>query len=129
MANLIAAAAPPTARSAQRLKATDAIKHAIMTAAKLSCNTATDTGEYRHWIRGKFRRKIVDLASAITEATEQLAEVGLLKEDKDTKKKSEFYTKVSRRRVQFYKKVSWEELNEDAKSEAARLQIPRSTFE
>ena len=54
-------------------------------------------------------------------AAEQLAEVGLLKEDKSSKKKGRF--------VQFYKKVGWDHLTDDAKSEAERLQIPRSSFE
>ena len=62
-----------------------------------------------------------ELLGAIKEATEQLAEVGLLKEDKDSKKRGCF--------VQFYKKVSWDHLTDDAKSEAERLQIPRSSFE
>jgi predicted transcriptional regulator len=54
-------------------------------------------------------------------AADELAEVGLLKEDKDSKKKG--------RRVQFYQKVTWDELTDDAKNEADRLQIPRSVFE
>ena len=61
------------------------------------------------------------MAGAVRQAADELAEVGLLKEDKDSKKKG--------RRVQFYRKVSWDELTDAAKSEAERLQIPRSVFE
>ena len=120
MANLLAAAAAPAARTA-RLEGTDAIKNAIMMDARVSCDKATDTGEYRNWILGRFRKKVANLAGDIKEATEQLAEVGLLKEDKDSKKKG--------RRVHYYKKVSWDVLTEEAKSEADRLQIPRTVFE
>ena len=121
MASLLAAAAPPAARNAQRLEGADAIKNAIMTNARMSCTKTTDTGEYRNWILGKFRRRGLNLPTAIKEATEQLAEVGLLKEDKDSKKRGRF--------VQFYKKVGWDHLSDDAKREAERLQIPRSSFE
>ena len=69
---------------------------------------------------GRFRPKVADMAKAIKQVTDDLAEVGLLKEDKERKKKS--------RRVQFYQKPTWDELTDDAKSEAERLQIPRSVF-
>ena len=121
MTHLIAAAAPPSCRNAQELEGRDAIKRAIMTDAKLSCAAATDTGAYRGWLLGRFRHKVSDLTGAIRQAADELAEVGLLKEDKDSKKKG--------RRVQFYRKVSWDELTDDAKNEADRLQIPRSVFE
>ena len=121
MANLLAAAEPPSCRIAQKLEGQDAVKHAIMMDARLSCTTSTDTGEYRGWLLGRFRKKVSDMASAIREAIDELAEVGLLKEDKDAKKKG--------RRVQFYRKVSWGELTDDAKNEADRLQIPRSVFD
>ena len=121
MANLLAAAAPPSCTNAHKLEGKDAIKNAIMTNAKLSCTTTTDTGAYRGWLLGKFRGKVSDLASAIRQAADELAEVGLLKEDKDSKKRG--------RRVQFYRKVSWDEMTDDAKSETNRLQIPRSIFE
>ena len=97
------------------------MKQAIMTDAKLSCTTTTDTGEYRGWLLGRFRHGVSDLAGAIKQAADELAEVGLLKEDRDAKKKG--------RRVQFYQKVTWEELTEGAKNEADRLQIPRSVFD
>jgi len=47
MADLLAAAAPPSCRNAQDLENRDAIKHAIMTDASLSCAAATDTAAYR----------------------------------------------------------------------------------
>ena len=121
MANLLAAAAPPSCTRAQKLQGKDAIKHTIMTDTKLSCNTNSNTGEYRSWILGKFRNKVKGLASTIKDAAEELAEVGLLKEMTDAKNRG--------RKVQFYRKVPWDELAEDAKSEASRLQIPRSVFE
>ncbi len=121
MANLLAAAAPPSCRNAQKLEGRDAIKHAIMTDAKLSCTTTTDTGAYRGWLLGRFRHKVSDLTGAIRQAADELAEVGLLREDRDSKKRG--------RRVQFYRKVSWDDLTDDAKKEAERLQIPRSVFE
>ena len=121
MASLLAAAAPPAARNEQRLEGADAIKNAIMTDAKLSCTDATDTGVYRGWLLGRFRHKVSDLAGAIRQAANELAEVGLLKEDRDAKKRG--------RRVQFYQKVTWGELTEGAKNEADRLQIPRSVFD
>ena len=121
MATLLAAAPPPSWGNTHRLKGTDALKHAIMTDARMSCTKTTDTGEYRSWILGRFRKKVANLAGDVKEATEQLAEVGLLKEDKDSKKKG--------RRVHYYKKVSWDVLTEEAKSEADRLQIPRTVFE
>ena len=121
MANLLAAAAPPSCRNAQKLEGTDAIEHAIMTDAKLSCTTSTDTGEYRGWLLGRFRHKVPNLGGAIKQATDELAEVCLLEEYRNAKKRS--------RRVQFYWKVTWDRLAEDAKNEADRLQIPRSIFE
>ena len=121
MANLLAAAAAPSCRNAQMLQGKDAIKHAIMRDARLSCTTTTDTGEYRGWICGRFRHKVSDLGNAIKQAADELAEVGLLKEDRDAKKRG--------RRVQFYRKVTWGDLTEDAKNEAARLQVPRSVFD
>ena len=33
------------------------------------------------------------------------------------------------RRVQFYRKITWDELTEDAKKEAERLRIPRNVFD
>ena len=92
-----------------------------MTDARMTCTKTTDTGEYRNWILGKFRNKVTNLASTIKKATEQLAEVGLLKEDKSSKKKGRF--------VQLYTRVGWDHLSDDAKREAERLQIPRSSFE
>ena len=92
-----------------------------MTDAKLSCTTTTDTGEYRGWLLGRFRHRVSDLAGAIRQATEELAEIGLLQEDKDATKKG--------RKVQFYRKMSWDELTESNKNEAERLQIPRSVFD
>ena len=121
MANLLAAAAPPSSRNAQKLEGKDAVKHAIMTDAKLSCTTSTDTGVYRGWLLGRFRHKVKDMSKAIKQVTDDLAAVGLLKEVKDAKKKG--------RRVQFYRKTTWDELTDDAKSEAERIQIPRSVFE
>ena len=119
--HLLAAAAPPSCRDALKLEGKDAVKHAVMTNAKLSCTTTTNTGAYRNWLLGKFRNKVPDLAGVVKQAAEELAEVGLLKEDKDTRKRG--------RKVQFYRKVSWDELTDAAKSEAERLQIPRSVFE
>ena len=121
MATLLAAAAPPSWGNTHRLKGTDALKHAIMTDARVSCTKTTDTGDYRNWLLGRFRHKVADMAKAIKQVTEDLAEVDLLKEDKDSKKKG--------RRVQFYRKTTWDDLTDDAKSEAERLQIPRSVFE
>ena len=121
MANLLAAAAPPSCRDAQKLEGKDAVKHAIMTNAKLSCTTTTDTGAYRNWLLGRFRSKFKDLAKPVRQAAEELAEVGLLNEDKDLRKRG--------RKVQFYRKSPWEELTDAGKSEAERLQIPRSVFE
>ena len=122
MANLLAAAAPPSWRNAQKLEGQDAIKHAIMTDAKLSCTTTTDTGAYRGWLLGRFRKKVKDLASAIRLATDELAEIGLLQEHKDDQKRFG-------RRVGCYRKMSWDAMTEDAKNEAKRLQIPRSVFD
>ena len=122
MANLLAAAAPPSCRDAQKLEGKDAVKHAVMTNAKLSCTTTTDTGAYRGWLRGRFHDKVPDLAGVVKQAAEELAEVGLLNEDKDSRKKRG-------RRVQFYRKSSWDELSDNAKSIAEQLQIPRSVFE
>ena len=51
----------------------------------------------------------------------ELAEIGLLNESRDTRRRG--------RKVQIYRKSSWEELTDAAKSEAERLQIPRSVFE
>ena len=48
-------------------------------------------------------------------------EVGLLNEDKDSRKRGS--------RVQFYRKSSWDELSDGAKSIAEQLQIPRSVIE
>ena len=79
------------------------------------------TGVYRNWLLGKFRNKVPDLAGVVKQAAEELAEVGLLKEDKGTRKRG--------RKMQFYRKSSWDELTSEAKSEAERLQIPRSVFE
>ena len=79
-ADLLAAAAPPSCRRAQRLEGKDAVKHAIMRNAKLSCTTSSDTGEYRGWLLGRFRRQVLNLASVITQACDELAEVGLLGE-------------------------------------------------
>ena len=127
----LAAAAPPSCRGAAvctcrgaagaKLEGKDAVKHAVMTDAKLSCTTTTSTGDYRNWLLGKLRNKVPDLASVVKQATEELAEVGLLNEDKDSKKRG--------RKVQFYRKSPWDELTDAAKSEAERLQIPRSVFE
>ena len=61
------------------------------------------------------------MASAIKQAADELAEVGLLKAVTDAKKPG--------RSVQFYQKVTWGELTEGAKNEADRLQIPRSVFD
>jgi len=121
MANLLAAAAPPSCRDALKLEGKDAVKHAVMTNAKLSCTTTTDTGAYRNWILGRFRKKVKNLADVVNRAAEELAEVGLLSEIKDSTRKG--------RKVQFYRKSPWEELTDAAKSEAERLQIPRSVFE
>ena len=121
MATLLAAAPPPSWTNTVRLKGTDALKHAIMTDARMSCTKTTDTGEYRNWLLGKFRNKVPDLAGVIKQAAEELADVGLLKEDKDIRKRG--------RKVQFYRKLSWDDLTSGAKSEAERLQIPRSVFE
>ena len=121
MANHLAAAAPPSCRNAHKLEGKDAIKHAIMTDAKLSCTTKTDTGAYRGWLIGRFRNRVSDLASAIRQATDELAEVGLLKQDSGSTKRG--------RRVQFYRKVTWDDLTDDAKNETERLQIPRSIFD
>ena len=121
MANLLAAAAPPSCTNAQKLEGKDAVKHAVMTNAKLSCTTTTDTGAYRNWIIGRFRKKVKNLADVVNRAAEELAEVGLLSEIKDSRKRG--------RKVQFYRKSPWEELTDAAKSEAERLQIPRSVFE
>ena len=120
MANLLAAAAPPSCRKAQRLEGRDAIKHAIMTDAKLSCAAATDTGAYRGWLLGRFRHRVSDLAGTIRQAAEELAEVGLLREDKESIRRG--------RRVQIYRKVPWDELTDDAQNEAVRLQIPLRIF-
>jgi hypothetical protein len=114
-------AAAARSRAHPKLEGKDAIKHAIMTDARLSCTTTTDTGEYRGWICGRFRHKVSDLGNAIRQAADELAEVGLLKEDREAKKRG--------RRVQFYRKVTWGDLTEDAKNEAARLQVPRSAFD
>jgi len=61
------------------------------------------------------------LAGAVGQPADELVEVGLLREDKDSERRG--------RRVQFYRKVSWDDLTDDAKNEAERLQIPRSVFE
>ena len=82
-----AAADQPSCRSAQRLEGKDAVKHAVMTDARLSCTATTNTGEYRIWLQGRCRQKISDLASAIKQAADELAEIGLLQEDKDKKRK------------------------------------------
>ena len=92
-----------------------------MSNPKLSCTTTTDTGEYRGWLLGRFRHKVSDLSGVIRQVAEELAEIGLLKEDKDARKRG--------RKVQFYQKVTWDDLTEGAKNEADRLQIPRSVFE
>ena len=44
-----------------------------------------------------------------------------MNEDKDSRKRG--------RRVEFYRKSSWDELSDGAKSIAEQLQIPRSVFE
>ena len=54
-------------------------------------------------------------------AADELAEVGLLREDKDSIRRGHG--------VQFYRKESWDDLTDGAKNEAERLQIPRSVFE
>ena len=61
------------------------------------------------------------MAGAVRQAADELAEVGLLKEDKDSKRRG--------RKVQFYRKQVCDELTDGAKNEADRLQIPRSVFE
>ena len=121
MANLLAAAAPPSCRDALKLEGKDAVKHAVMTNAKLSCTKTTDTGAYRNWLLGRFRSKFKNMADVVNQAAKELAEVGLLNEDKDSRKRG--------RKVQFYRKSPWDELTDAAKSEAERLQIPRSVFE
>ena len=87
MANLLAAAAPPSCTNAHKLEGKDAIKNAIMTNAKLTCTTDTDTGAYRTWLMGKFRKKVPNLSSVIKEAAEELADVGLLQEKRESKNK------------------------------------------
>ena len=121
MASLLAAAAPPSRINTQMLEGKDAIKHAIMTNARMTCTETTNTGEYRGWIMGRFRNKVKDLAIAIKAATEELADIGLLKEIRDAKKKG--------RKMQFYRKVLWDDLADDARSEAERLIIARDVFE
>ena len=121
MANLLAAAAPPSCRDALKLEGKDAVKHAVMTNAKLSCTTTTDTGAYRSWLRGRFHNKVPDLTGVVKQAAKELAEIGLLNEDRDSRRRG--------RKVQIYRKSPWEELTDAAKSEAERLQIPRSVFE
>ena len=118
----VQAAQARTQQDAQKLEGKDAVKHAVMTNAKLSCTTTTDTGAYRNWILGRFRKKVKNLADVVNRAAEELAEVGLLNEIKDSRRKQG-------RKVQFYRKSPWEELTDAAKSEAERLQIPRSVFE
>ena len=100
----------------------DAIKNAIMTNAKLTCTTDTNTGEYREWLLGKFRNKVQNLSSVIKQAAEELADVGLLQENSESKRRKG-------RKVQSYRKATWDEMTDDAKSETNRLQIPRSIFE
>ena len=80
----MAAAARPSCRNAQELEGRDEIKRAIMTDARLSCAAATDTGAYRGWLLGRFRHRVSDLAGAVRQAADELAEVGLLREDKDS---------------------------------------------
>ena len=60
------------------------------------------------------------MARAIQQVTDELAAIGLLTELKAKKKG---------RKVQFYQKTTWDDLTDDAKNEAERLQIPRSVFE
>ena len=121
MANLLAAADQPACKNAQKLEGKDTVKHAIMTDARLSCTTTTNTGEYRIWLQGRFRQKFSDLASTIKQVADELAEIGLLQKDNNSKKKG--------RRMKFYRKGSWDAMTEDAKNETARLQIPRSVFD
>ena len=121
MANLLAAAAPPSCTNAHKLEGKDKIKNAIMTSAKLTCTKASNTGAYRDWILGRFR-KVANLATVVKEAAEELADKGLLMENEEKKGKPG-------RKVQSYKKATWDEMTDDAKSETNRLQIPRSIFE
>ena len=100
----------------------DAIKNAIMTNAKLTCTTDTNTGAYREWLLVKFRNKVPNLSSVIKQADEELADVGLLQENRESKMRKG-------RKVQYYRKATWDEMTDDAKSETNRLQIPRSIFE
>ena len=65
-------------------------------------------------------RPFSDLAGAVRQAADELAEVGLLREDKDSIRRG--------RRVQIYRKVPWDELTDDAQNEAVRLQIPLRIF-
>ena len=87
MANLLAAAAPPSCTNAHTLEGKDAIKNAIMTNAKLTCTKATNTAAYRDWLLGKFR-KVPNLASVIKEAAEELADKGLLRENSEKKRET-----------------------------------------
>ena len=122
MANLLAAAAPPSCTNAHKLEGKDAIKNAIMTNAKLTCTKDTNTGEYRQWLLGKFRNKVPNLPNVIKQAAEELADVGLLQENRESKMRKG-------RKVQSYRKATWDEMTDDAKSETNRLQIPRSMFD
>ena len=120
-ADFLADAAPPSCRRAQKPEGTDAVKHAIMTDTKLSHATSSDTGDYRMWLLGRFRQQVPNLAGVIRQACDELAEVGLLRGQAPQKKRG--------RRVQSYRKVTWDELTDAAKSEADRFRIPRSIFE
>ena len=123
MAQLLAAAAPPSAGGARKLEGVGAVKHAIMTHPKLSLTEPCDTGVVRGWLLGKFRSKVENLAQAIKTAAEDLADAGLLRQEGEASKRG--------RKVLPCRKVTWDEVtgHDGAREEAERLQIPRCSFE
>ena len=120
LADALSASERPRALEPDFEDPADKVKTLILTNSRAACGQAFTTSEARDWIRNT-KCKVPKLSLAIVKATQDLEQIGLLKESAQPLKKG--------RRVYAYTKTPYSELSEEAEQERKRLRIARDKFE